>query len=1118
MHEKEVSSNHNEPKLTPADDTSGINDVTHAAAQTQKQAPPFTHALLSSITGLLITLGVALSIVMIWQNTSSTEEAIRQEISETLNQVTGRLQTLIKATEMTAESVERIIRTTHVTGTELQFILENSLAAFEQRPELSFIGIVLPETGEYGNLERTATGEIILWLFPGDRSIDPNIRNFILTDRGFVLRQDYPTDGYDPRNRPFYQTALNSQDSGTWMQTYPWITHIPDSEPLWGFSYVKALYDDTGKLLSVIDVDFDMPALNNFLTTLSREYQSQLHVIELGSSPLLIGGFDVHQEPLSLTAEFSPLTRFSKDIFVERMPLEKEYRWVAARQLKLKGGISWLIVTSRTAPFIEAPLRRQLFQILCMGIVIAFGMLLVAFRMARRFGKPLAALEQRVASIGQDDSALSAVKTWPSINSFRETQRLGKALDRMAIAVHQQVLAKEQQVASLALKGAIFDFTSAAIFSLDQQLIIIEWNAAAERLFGKSQAQVTGHIVSDIIFAPDGPANWDTILHTTGLGIFQFIGVHGTFDAELHFVTFTQEGRKIHTLILNDISARKRIEQQLRQERDYADAVLNSLPGVFYHYDENMRLIRWNKNLERISGYTPAELYGVNPEVFFTHNEKTAVLKRIGEVFEKGECAVETDYLLKDGRQIPYLFTGVRFQYNGEQGFVGVGYDITERKQAEERIRYLALYDSITNLPNRHLILERIEQSINQAETGHLLALLYINLDRFKVVNDGYGHLFGDTVLKAVGEFLLKLVDERSTVAHLNGDEFLILVTKLTAPAEVKMLACTIIESFNIPITVQERDIHLSGSIGISLFPQNGESPDTLIDKANMAMYRAKELGRNTYQFFTHEMEQEIRHKVDLEIKLRGAAVAGQLQLLYQPKVDLKTGHICGCEALLRWNQPDLGIISPSHFIPIAEDSGLIVPIGDWALRKACNQAKIWMDAGLPPITVAVNISVRQFLQQDVVAWVERTLLETGLPPTWLELELTESLIAQDIKKVTSTISRLKGIGVKFSIDDFGTGYSNLNYLKHFHVDTLKIDQSFVYNMLAEKEKETIVLTFIALAHNLKSNIIAEGVETAEHCNFLRANGCDEIQGYYFSKPVSAEEFGIMLRDRKKLP
>ncbi|TBV10867.1 putative bifunctional diguanylate cyclase/phosphodiesterase [Stutzerimonas kirkiae] len=556
--------------------------------------------------------------------------------------------------------------------------------------------------------------------------------------------------------------------------------------------------------------------------------------------------------------------------------------------------------------------------------------------------------------------------------------------------------------------------------------------------------------------------------------------------------------------------------QQRRLER-MKSIILDSSPDLICILDMQGRFIEVSSASLAMLGYAPDELEGAH----FEGMMHPADLQRAWDEFHSILAGhpvrnFESRLLHRSGAVVHLLWSAA---FSRDDGLiVSVGHDITARKQAEQHIRYLAMHDDLTGLPNRNLIQDRIVQAIAHARrSGSLLALLYLDLDRFKIINDGYGHLFGDAVLRASGERLVRLVREGDTVARLGGDEFLILLTDLRQPGDADIVARKIIESLDCPLAVQGREIHLSGSLGVSLFPYDGETAAALIDNADMAMYRAKELGRSNYQFFTCEMSERTQQRVELETRLRGAAAAGQLRLVYQPKVSLDDGRIIGCEALLRWHHPELGLVPPGHFIPIAEESGLIVAIGDWVLRAACAQARAWMDAGLPPICVAVNVSALQFLQQDVVAWVTRILEEAGIPPGWLELELTESLIAQDIEKVTIAIDQLKGLGVKLSIDDFGIGYSSLSYLKRFRVDTLKIDQSFVRNMLVEAEDSTIVRAVISLAHNLNFRVIAEGVETEQHCHFLRAHGCDEIQGYYFSRPVTAPEFEAMHRQGKRL-
>jgi len=430
-------------------------------------------------------------------------------------------------------------------------------------------------------------------------------------------------------------------------------------------------------------------------------------------------------------------------------------------------------------------------------------------------------------------------------------------------------------------------------------------------------------------------------------------------------------------------------------------------------------------------------------------------------------------------------------------------------------LEHMATHDDLTGLPNRVLLQQRIAQTIASPRTGAqpLFALLYLDLDRFRVINDGYGYLFGNRTLKVVGERIQNLARPQDLVAYISANRFLILLTQLHAASEAERIAHHILLGLNRPFTVEDCEVHLSASIGVSLYPHDGQSADALISSADMAMHRAKQLGRNTVQTFSFALHQEIQTRIDTETRLRDAVTQQQLHLVYQPKVNLATGRITGCEALLRWTHPDLGTVSPARFIPIAEDSGLIIPIGNWVLNTACTQAKAWLDAGLAPVRVAVNLSARQFLRQDVVAWVASTLERTGLPAHCLELELTESVFPRDMEKAIQTLNQLHTLGVQLSIDDFGTGYSNLSYLKRFHVHTLKIDQAFVRNAMSARQDAAIVRTVINLAHTLGFTALAEGVESAEHLDFLRAQQCDEIQGYYFSRPVAPDTFAQMLRD-----
>jgi diguanylate cyclase (GGDEF)-like protein/PAS domain S-box-containing protein len=443
----------------------------------------------------------------------------------------------------------------------------------------------------------------------------------------------------------------------------------------------------------------------------------------------------------------------------------------------------------------------------------------------------------------------------------------------------------------------------------------------------------------------------------------------------------------------------------------------------------------------------------------------------------------------------------------------GVVHDITPYREAEARIDFLANHDELTKLPNRTLVRDRIRHSMAQARRNAAqFAVMFLDLDRFKVINDAYGHPTGDALLVEAACRLRRILREEDTVARLGGDEFLILLPNLSRSADAYVVAQKILDAFEHPLAMGALQAHVNTSIGVALYPRDGHDVDALIRNADVAMYRSKDLGGGVYQFFNSEMSRQTQRRVQLETHLRNALGRNELEVRYQPKIDIASGLLTGCEALTSWVHPAIGAVPPSQFIPVAEESGLIVPIGDWVLQTACAQTKAWLDAGLGPIAVAVNISARQLHRQVVVAWVLATLRATGLPPHLLELELTESLIAEDPDNVASAIKALRAEGVRFSIDDFGTGYSSLGYLKRFPVDSLKIDQSFVKNVGSEPDDEAISLAVISLAHSLRLKVIAEGVESEVQRDFLLKHGCDEVQGYYFSRPLPASEFTETLK------
>ncbi len=448
-----------------------------------------------------------------------------------------------------------------------------------------------------------------------------------------------------------------------------------------------------------------------------------------------------------------------------------------------------------------------------------------------------------------------------------------------------------------------------------------------------------------------------------------------------------------------------------------------------------------------------------------------------------------------------------------EGGVVAIVRDITERKRAEERIYHMAHHDMLTGLPNRSLVCDRLGQSIAHAERNKESVLVaFIDLDSFKLVNDTLGHNAGDELLKEVAGRMVGCVRREDTVGRFGGDEFVLVLPHVNDNPQVLVpLLNKILESVVQPIMLEGQKMQVSCSIGVAVYPRDGRDADTLMKHADAAMYRAKDSGKNNCQFYNHEMNAGLEEKLALTEGLRKALEERQLSLAYQPKVNLESGRMFGVEALLRWQHPQRGAVSPAQFIPLAEEHGLIIPIGEWALREACRQACAWQDAGLPPLVVSVNVSARQFDDPRLVERVAAALEWSGLDPRWLELEVTESMIMRDTAQSVAKMRQLEAMGITLAIDDFGTGYSSLAALKSFPISRLKIDQSFVRDLVSNPDDQAITCAIISLSHQLDMRVIAEGVETEQQRSFLQQHGCDEMQGYLFSRPVPPQEITAML-------
>ncbi len=517
-------------------------------------------------------------------------------------------------------------------------------------------------------------------------------------------------------------------------------------------------------------------------------------------------------------------------------------------------------------------------------------------------------------------------------------------------------------------------------------------------------------------------------------------------------------------------------------------------------------------------GYdSPEEIMAAVPDVAQRILVDPHRMIEFGQVLAKGGTVrgAELEIYRKDGTRkwVRLNLRGVRDSAGMIVCQEGTVEDITEHKTAEERVKFLAYYDALTELPHRALLQDRLDTALTGARLrGENIALLFLDLDRFKAINDSFGHSFGDVVLKEIAKRIRGCALEHNTVARVGGDEFLILLGNVKDAADAAIAAQRIMDAMSASFVVLGQTVHVSCSIGVSMFPDHGTDGETLIKNSDAAMYSAKNGGPCNVRFFTEEMKAEAMERLTMEGNLRLALERDEFYLMYQPQMEIESGTITGFEALIRWQHPDRGLIHPERFITIAENSGLILPMGEWVLKTACAQARGWQDAGGCGVPVAVNVSAVQFRQDNFCSLIRKVLLETGLSPEYRELELTESSLLSNADVTLSVLRELKEMGLKLTIDDFGTGYSSFSYLRKFSVDKIKIDRSFVQDVATDCGGAAITTAIISMAKNLQLTVIAEGVEDEQQMSFLREHRCDEVQGNYFSKPISADEAAILMQ------
>lgn len=602
-----------------------------------------------------------------------------------------------------------------------------------------------------------------------------------------------------------------------------------------------------------------------------------------------------------------------------------------------------------------------------------------------------------------------------------------------------------------------------------------------------------------------------------------------------------------------DVTDRRRAEETTRQLMLQQQAILeNASVGILFTQEGGIR--HCNARMEQMFGWGPGELIGQSARVFFASDEDYGLFgQEAGPVLLSGnQLDVEWANVRKDGSRLwCRILARAVVPGDASQGTIWTTEDVSarreaqlalmqaheelenrvaertaelaetnlrlqeevaERQQAEERVMHLANHDALTGLPNRRLLIDRLGQALALAHReNHQVAVLFMDLDRFKTINDSLGHMKGDALLQNVARRLSGTLREGDTVSRLGGDEFVVVLPSLDQPKAAEKVALKLVDALAPPIDLGGQELRVSASIGISLFPEDGCDTETLLRNADSAMYHAKDMGRNNYQFFMEQMNVAAAERLRLENDLHRALERHEFELHFQPRVSVANGLACGIEALIRWRHPERGLVLPEHFIPVAEDTGLIVPIGEWVINEACRQGTAWCAAGLPQIPVAVNLSPRQFRQSNLVDTVARAIERHGWPCKLLELEITEGVLMQQTSETLKTLEALNRLGVGLAIDDFGTGYSSLSYLKRFPVDFLKIDQSFVRDIAVDPDDATIVTAIIGLAHNLGLTVVAEGVENASQLDFIRDAGCDEAQGYHIGRPMPAGQLAEWL-------
>lgn len=692
-------------------------------------------------------------------------------------------------------------------------------------------------------------------------------------------------------------------------------------------------------------------------------------------------------------------------------------------------------------------------------------------------------------------------------------------LQAIANILGQAIARKQIEIDKLFL-ASIVESSKDSIVTIDFERTITSWNKSAEILYGYSAADAMGKKLEMLIFSEDIKKllnNVDRIRYHQEVEIYDTIRIDKKgallyLDIVLSPVKNANDEVIGVSTIARDTTARNLVGEALvLSEERYRTLVQQVEDYAIFGLDVEGKIISWNEGVEKILGYSEKDIIGESVAIIFTpeDREKGIPKKELQTAINNGQAIGERVHIRKDGTRFyaTDLMSAIMDDKGVHTGYSKVMRDISQRKLDEDTIQHQSLHDTLTGLPNRKALEERLSFAINiAARKNQCLAVMFLDLDRFKNINDTLGHSIGDIILQEVASRFQSSIRKEDTAARLGGDEFIILLTEISTGEDAMIIADKILHSMIPPIHIGKHVLHMSTSIGIALYPFDGKDSDILLRNADTALYRAKESGRNQYKMYNQAMNVYASERLVLENELREALASDQFVLHFQPVVESKSKKTVGVEALLRWKHPRKGLVFPDEFIPIAEEISLIIPIGEWVLRQACKQIKLWHKMGMSHLRIAVNVSSRQFSESSFVDTIATILEQTELRAEFLELEITESIAMQNVDRTDVKLRELRKMGVILTIDDFGTGYSSLSYLKRFPLSNLKIDKLFVRHCIVNEQDSAIIRTIISMAHNLNIRVTAEGVETEQQLNFLTRLKCHYLQGYFISHPTAAAE------------